>query len=206
MTDHPSALRLLAERLAGLIRPREPVKLSRWLETNLVLVDGPAAGDYWQASGAPYLAEIADCLGDDDPCNEVIVRKSQQTGASILALGWMLYIAECEPANVLYAVPGIDALREMNSQKLQPLIDAWEKKTKKRIIVPQTSRSGAGSTTYEKRFPGGFLFLANSNSVMDLSGKTIKKGVMDELSKWEDIPVAETRKTSISGDLQRSVA
>lgn len=188
MDGHPNALRLIAETLAGRIRPPLPIPLSRWLPENLVLVDGPASGSFWRAEGAPYLTEIADCLTDDHPCNLVTVRKAQQTGASILALGWSLYVADREPANMLYAVPGLDALRDINGQKLQPLIDAWQKKKRRTVFVPQTSRSGAGSTTYEKKFPGGYLSLANANAVMDLSMKTVKKGVKDEVSKWGDIP------------------
>lgn len=185
---HPDAVALIGDTLARLLRPPEPLPLSRWLERNLVLVDGPQAGDLWSAEGAPYLPEIADCLGEDHPCNLVTIRKSQQTGASILALGWALYVAEREPANMLYAVPGIDALRDINSGKLQPLIDAWQKLTGRQVIAPVLSRSGAGSTTYEKAFPGGRLWLANANTVMDLSSKTVKKGVKDEVSKWQDIP------------------
>jgi phage terminase large subunit GpA-like protein len=194
--DHPNELALIALALARGIRPPEALPFSAWLPKNIVLVDGPLAGEMWSADHAPYLPEIADCLSDDDPCNLVTVRKSQQSGASILALAWCLYIAEREPANTLYGVPGIDALRDMNSGKLQPLIDGWQKHIKRDgragngspIIVPQTSRSSAGSTTYEKVFPGGRLWLANANAVMDLSSKTAKKGIKDEVSKWQDIP------------------
>lgn len=185
LPGHRNALRLVAAQLAAAIRAPVPIPLSKWLPENIVLVDGVSAGEPWSIDGAPYLAEIADCLSDDDPCNLVTVRKSQQSGASILALAWCLYIADREPANTLYAVPGIDALRDLNSGKLQPLIDAWQKKTGRKVIVPQTSRSGAGSTTYEKVFIGGRLSLGNANAAMDLSSKTIKKGVKDEVSKWQ---------------------
>ncbi|MDQ0472805.1 phage terminase large subunit family protein [Labrys wisconsinensis] len=188
MTGHPNALRLIAGGLAEAIRPRPPLPLSKWLSENLVLVDGELAGQLWSSAGAPYLAEIADCLSDDHPCNQVTIRKSQQSGASILAMGWALYVADREPANMIYAVPGIDALRKLNSQKLQPLIDAFQKRAKRTVFLPQTSRSAAGSSTFEKKFAGGYLSLANANAVMDLSSKTAKKGVKDEVSKWENIP------------------
>jgi phage terminase large subunit GpA-like protein len=184
---HPGALHLVAAGLAETIRPSEAMPPSRWLAENIVLVDGPHAGEKWSAQGAPYLPEIADCLADDHPCNLVSIRKSQQSGASILALAWCLQIADREPANTLYAVPGLKELRVLNSGKLQPLIDAWHKEIGRTVIVPQTSRSGAGSTTYEKVFTGGRLWLANANSVLDLSGKTAKKGVKDEVSKWETL-------------------
>ncbi|GGG48029.1 phage terminase large subunit family protein [Chelatococcus composti] len=188
MTGHPDAAVIVAGGFSRAIRPPKPVPLSKWMAENIVLVDGPHAGELWSLANAPYLEEIADCLCDDHPCNLVTVRKSQQTGASILALGWCLYIADREPANTLYVAPGIDMLRDLNSAKLQPLIRAWHKHIKRTVIAEQTSRSGAGSTTYEKVFPGGRLWLGNANSVMDLSSKTAKKGIKDELSKWQDIP------------------
>lgn len=182
------ALKTLAGWFAKRVAPPEPLPVSTWLARNIVLIDGPQAGQLWNPDGAPYLVEIADCLGDDHPCNLVTIRKSQQSGASVLALGWVLYIADREPANTLYAVPGIDALGDLAGQKLGPLITAWQKYVRRTVIEPQTSRSGLGSTTFEKKFAGGYLALANANSVMDLSSKTTKKGVKDELSKWEDIP------------------
>ncbi|WP_315772977.1 MULTISPECIES: terminase gpA endonuclease subunit [unclassified Bradyrhizobium] len=179
MRSHPSALALVAERMANVIRPPTPVPVAQWMSENIVLVDGPEQGNLWNAKGAPYLTEIANCLSEDHPCNFVTVRKSQQTGASILALGWCLYVADREPANLLYAVPGIDALKEVNNGKLQPLITAWQKKIGRKVLESKQD---------EKEFAGGRLILANANSVLDLSSVTIKKGVRDELSKWTDIP------------------
>lgn len=189
MVAHPSAARLVATTLAAAIRPPESLPVPQWIARNVVLVDGTFAGQLWAPEGAPYLVEIAECLGEDHPCNLVTVRKSQQTGASILALAWALYVADQEPANMLYAVPGIDALKDLNSGKLQPLIDAFQRRARRTVILPQNQRTGTGSTTYEKVFAkGGRLWLANANSVMDLSSKTAKKGVKDEISKWTDIP------------------
>lgn len=192
MSFHPSALKTSATILARTIRPRPPVRVSEWVAQNIVLVDGPDAGALWSPRGAPYLVDILDCLGESHPSNLVSVRKSQQTGASIAALAWALYIADREPANVLYAVPGIEAYRDLNSGKLQPLIEALQRHSGVRLIRPQVSRSGDGSKTDEKVFVrGGRLWLANAHSVMDLSGKTARKGIKDELSKWQPIPGAQ---------------
>ena len=188
MTVHPGALRAIAQVMSEAIRPQPPVPFDRWLPQNIVLVDGPRKGEFWSIEDAPYLVEIAQCLSQDHPCNLVTVRKGQQTGVSILALSWMLYIAENCPDNSLYGVPGLDALQDINSGKLQPLIDEWQRKTGKDVIFPTTSRSGVGSTTYEKKFAGGSLYLANANTVMDLSAKTTRFGVKDEVSKWQQLP------------------
>lgn len=187
--SHPGALRLMASRLADRLRPPPPMKVSDWVARNVVLIDGPSAGQVWNARGAPYMVEILDCLSEDDPCNLVTVRKSQQSGASIASLAWVLYCAEREPANMIFASPALDALRRMNSGKLQPMIDAWQRRIDRKEIVDQVSRSGGSSTTFEKVFArGGRLYLANANSVTDLSSVTTKKGIKDELSKWEMIP------------------
>ncbi len=188
MTNHPGALRFVAERLAEAIMPKPPQPFRQWLPKNIVLIDGPKKGENWNEFDAPYLGPIADVLDIDHPANLVTIRKSQQTGISILALAWSLYLAEVAPDNILYGVPGKDALQEMNGLKLQPMIDAWQRETKKRIILPTVSRSGAGSTTYEKRFVGGSIILANANTVMDLSAKTTRYGVKDEVSKWANTP------------------
>lgn len=188
MNGHPDIRAVGFADLAARIDPPPPLPFSRWIVDNIKLVDGPLAGERWRPDGAPYLVEIADCLSIEHPCNEVSVRKSEQSGASILALAWSLYIADRVRASTLYGVPGIDALRTLNSQKLQPLIDAWQKQSGRVVIEPTVSRSGTGSTTYEKKYPGGFLSLANANAVMDLSMVTPRFGVRDELSKWQELP------------------
>jgi phage terminase large subunit GpA-like protein len=187
-TCHPHPRKLIADRLATTTRPPERLSFDKWLPKYGVLIDGPHAGELWSAEGAPYLPGIAACLSDDHPCNLVSVRKCQQSGASILALLWCIYCAEREPANMLYGVPGIDALKALNNTKFQPLVDAFHRHVKRTVFLPQMSRSGDGSTTYSKRFAGGFLKLGNANSVMDFSMITVRKGVKDEVSKWQDIP------------------
>ncbi len=185
MNAHPGALRIASRALSVSIRPTPPVPFSQWLRKNIVLVDGMGKGEFWSPDGAPYLVEIADCLSQEHPCNLVTVRKSQQTGVSILALSWMLYIAEMCPDNALYAVPGIDLLQDLNSGKLQPLIDKWQETTGKAIIAPL----GAGSSIYTKKIGADtFIYLGNTNTKKDLSGKTTRFGVKDEVSKWEMFP------------------
>lgn len=180
MTVHPGALRSIARILSEAIRPVPPMPFPQWLGKNIVLVDGDKKGEFWGAADAPYLAEIAECLSQEHACNLVTVRKAQQTGVSILAMAWMLYIAEMCPDNALYVAPGIDLLQDLNSGKFQPLIDGWQEKTGKRVV------DTAGSTTYTKKIgQDTFIYLGNANTKKDLSGKTCRYGVKDEVSKWE---------------------
>lgn len=194
MNAHPGALGIVARALAVSIRPTPPMPFPAWLASNIVLVDGSRKGEFWSAEDAPYLLEIAECLSQEHPCNLVTVRKAQQTGVSILALAWMLYIAEMCPDNALYAAPGIDLLQDLNSGKLQPLIDTWQEKTEKRVI------DAGGSTTYTKKVgQDTFIYLGNANTKKDLSGKTVRYGVKDEVSKWEFFPDGSDPETLFFG-------
>ncbi|WP_319517251.1 terminase gpA endonuclease subunit [uncultured Martelella sp.] len=180
MNAHPGALRLVMSSLAETIRPVPPVPFQEWIGKNIVLVDGNRKGEFWSADDAPYLSEIAECLSQEHPCNLVTVRKGQQTGVSILAMSWMLYIAEMCPDNALYVAPGIDLLQDLNSGKFNPLIEAWQEKTEKDVV------DLANSSTYTKKIGSDtFIYLGNANTKKDLSGKTCRYGVKDELSKWE---------------------
>jgi len=199
MTAVPGALQFLSSSLAQSIRPFQPDPFPIWLLKNIVLVDGPRKGELWTPDDAPYLPPIAECLSIEHPCNVVSVRKAQQTGVSILALAWSLYLAQILGDNILYGLPTKDMLQDIESSKLQPLIDAWQKEIGKTIIEPATSTAGKGSTKYEKKFPGGSLFMANVNSKTDLSGKTIRFGVEDEVSKWATLSTGEDPQTLFFG-------
>lgn len=180
MNAHPGALRSVCLWLAESVRPTPPVPFPSWLGENIVLVDGDGKGEFWSAHDAPYLPEIAECLSLEHPCNLVTVRKSQQTGVSVLAMAWTLYIAETAPDNVLYVAPGIDLLHDLNSGKFQPMIDKWQEVSGKRVV------DIGGSTTYTKKIGHDtFIYLGNANTKKDLSGKTVRYGVKDEVSKWE---------------------
>ncbi|WP_283196595.1 terminase gpA endonuclease subunit [Rhizobium sp. BT04] len=194
MNAHPGALRIQARSFADGIRPTPPMPFQLWLPQNIVLVDGSRKGEFWSGEDAPYLLEIAECLSQEHPCNRVSVRKAQQTGVSILALAWMLYIAEMCPDNALYGAPGIDLLQDLNSGKFQPLIDKWQEETGKRIV------DASGSTTYTKKIgQDTFIYLGNANTKKDLSGKTVRYGVKDEVSKWELFPDGSDPETLFFG-------
>ncbi|MCV6548570.1 MAG: phage terminase large subunit family protein [Cohaesibacter sp.] len=193
------AERLTFGELSHAIKPLIPLRFPEWIERNIVLIDGDHAGQLWSRENAPYLIEPAECLSVEHPCNLVTIRKSQQTGVSILALAWALYIADQTPANTLFAVPSIDALKDMSDQKFRPLIEAWENHIKRQVIYPMTSRSDEGSSKFLKKFPGGYIKFANANSAMDLSSKTTKYGIKDEVSKWQDISGEDDPETLFFG-------
>lgn len=184
MLDFQPALPIVARALAGVLAPPPPFTPSAWARANLVVPDGPRAGEKWDPALTPYVPPILDALAPESPHNRVVVRKSAQTGLTTLGLAWVGSLIDRAPARIGYALPTIDALSEFNREKLTPAIEATPALAAK--VRPQTSRSASGSTSTSKKFPGGSLVLLNANSAADLRMKTLKFGVADEVDEWQD--------------------
>lgn len=178
------ALPLIAAALAAVFTPPEPLVPSAWATENLVVPDGPNAGERWDPSLTPYTPSIIDVLGPDTPHNIGVVRKSSQTGLTIGGLALVGGYVDLAPCRIGYALPTIDALHEFNREKLMPAIDQTPALARK--VRGQVSRSARGSTAHSKRFAGGSLTLINANSAADLRMKTLKVGVADEVDEWAD--------------------
>jgi phage terminase large subunit GpA-like protein len=179
-----SALAVIAGGLASTIAPPEPITPTAWAAAHLVVPDGPYAGSLFNPELTPYLREPLDFFCGECPVNKIVIRKSAQTGFTLLALAAIGYSIDREPCRVMVVQPTDAALSEFNREKLQKAID--ETPALKSKVRAQTSRSSQGSTTYSKQFPGGSLTLAIATSTADLRGKTIKKVIKDEASEYPD--------------------
>jgi phage terminase large subunit GpA-like protein len=204
----PSALAYAAARLAELIDipPREAPAL--WASRNMVVPDGPFAGQLWDLAFTPWWREPLDALGPDSDVNKIVIRKGAQSGATVMGLAFVAHSIVFDPCRMMVVQPTDTALTKFSRGKLQPVLDRT--RTLKRLVRSQTSRSASGSTTYIKAFPGGELVLALASSSSDLSGDTVKKILKDEVDRYvKDVDgegrpsklIAERRKTfSVTGD------
>jgi phage terminase large subunit GpA-like protein len=179
-----NALVTLALAGAAAIAPVAPMPPSAWAKANLIVPDGPSAGDAWNPELTPYVIEPLDFLGPDSPVNEIAVMKSAQTGFTTLLIAAIGHSIDRDPCRMMVVQPTDAALSDFNREKLQPAFDASRALGAK--VAPQLSRSGAGSTTYSKLFPGGSLTMAIASSAADLRSKTIKKLFRDEIDEYPD--------------------
>jgi hypothetical protein len=168
-----SALSVVAGALASVFAPPSEVTPSAWAAENLIVVDGPHANDKWSVDVTPYVVEPLDKFGPHDPTNRVAIRKSAQTGFTTLAIAAVGHAIDCDPCRMMLVQPTSDALGDFNREKLGPAIE--QSAALRKRVAPQTSRSGEGSTSSSKKYPGGSLTLAIASSTADLRSKTIKK-------------------------------
>ncbi len=172
---------LLAAFARG-VRPVKVISPAEWGRENFIVPDGPQRGQRLDLSLTPYVVEPLEMLRPDSGHTKVVVKKSAQTGFSTLGLVWLLYLVDRAPDDMMIVQPTITAAREFNEQKLDPALKASP--TVRRKVRPQRSRSGEGSTTYSKKFPGGRIVLTGANSAADLSSKTVRFALADEVDRW----------------------
>jgi phage terminase large subunit GpA-like protein len=177
-----ATLSLIAKALARGVAPDPIVDAVQWACDHLVVADGPAAGNKWDITLTPQLGEILRLLSPESPHNRISVRKSGQVGMTQVGIAWLAEIVSNFPAHTLVVFPTTNAVQDFNRTKLQPTIEATPRL--RMLVREQKSRSGAGSTTLNKKFPGGSMVLTGANSAADLRSKTVKFLFCDEVDEW----------------------
>ncbi|WP_315701302.1 MULTISPECIES: phage terminase large subunit family protein [unclassified Bradyrhizobium] len=178
-----SGVALFAAEIETLARPPRKVLPAEWAAENLIVPDGPRANEKWSATLTPYVVEPLNNSGPDSPVNKWAIRKSAQTGFTVMAIAIVGSTIDTDPSGgILLVQPTDGALADFIADKLNPAIENTP--ALKAKVKPQVSRSGEGSTTYLKRYPGGSMALAIANSTADLRSKTKRKIVKDEASEY----------------------
>ncbi len=174
---------LLLDAFATGLRPRPQVSPAKWAADNLIVPDGIAKGRRVDLSLTPYVKEILDNLGVDSPWTEIAVKKSGQSGLSLMGISWLLSLIEICPDDMMIVQPTIPAAREFSVGKLGPAIKLT-KSSHCRVYPYRRGEGLVGSTTMAKLFPGGRLTLTGANSATDLSSKTVRFALADEVDRW----------------------
>lgn len=175
-------VRLLLGAFATGLRPRPQISPAQWVTAHLVVPDGPAKGKRVDVALTPYIREILDNLGVDKPWTEIAVKKSGQSGLSLMGIGWLLSLIDTCPDDMMIVQPTIPAAREFAEAKLDPAISATKPAAKR--VKAHRSRAADGSKTLVKKFAGGRLILTGANSATDLSSKTVRFALADEVDRW----------------------
>jgi phage terminase large subunit GpA-like protein len=178
-----SGIAFMAAEAMALIEPPKKVLPAEWAAANLIVPDGPRANEKWDPTLTPYVIEPLNNSGPESSVNKEAIRKSAQTGFTIMAIAIVGSSIDTDPAGgILLVQPTDGALSDFIADKLNPSIE--QSVALKAKVRPQVSRSGEGSTTYLKRYPGGSMALAIANSTADLRSKTKRKIIKDEASEY----------------------
>lgn len=163
---------VLATAFMAAFAPPEPLTIAEWGERNVVIpaeaatsLPGPLS---WV--GFEYCIEPLNRLHFDDSCSRVTLMWAAQCGKSNIGIVWTCWIIDQRPRPLGIALPGLSKVRQLNTEKLQPVLDATSCVADK--VAPVSTRDERGSTTSYKAFPGGSAELFAASSPIALQMKS----------------------------------
>jgi len=180
-----------------LLQPPLSLTVSEWSNQFRVLSpESSAEVGRWHTDRTPYLKEIMDSF-NDPTVEEIVFMKSAQIGGTEAILNCLGYIIDCAPASVLYINPTITMSESVSKERISPMLRDCPTLTDK---VKEPRSRDSSNTTLSKKFLGGALNLAGSNSPASLASRPVKYIIADEIDRWaldcgqEGSPLALTRK------------
>jgi phage terminase large subunit GpA-like protein len=171
------------------ILPDPDISIVEHAQKNLFLVSGknpfPGLVDF---SRTPYLYEILDSLMPDNGIEKVVLMKGWQTGGTLAALAWMLWVMDISPAAMLIVQPNDELRTKFSKQRIAPIVancGSLQGKIKE-LEVYRQGKNREKDTILTKLFPGGFLNLGTSKAAVSLRSDSIQYVVFDEVSAYDE--------------------
>lgn len=183
-TGVSAGLAVVFGALAAASQPAEDLSISEWADRHRIV--SAESGSPWpgpfRTDRVPYLREPQDCLHPDHPARRVTARWAAQLGKSTAIENWAGFIVDQAPGSIMITLPTLEEATKFNRLKLQPTIEASPRLSHK--VMPVNSRDEQGSTTFYKRFAGGFCQIVNAGSSKGLQMVSIKYLAMDEVTGY----------------------
>lgn len=159
----------------------ENLTVSQWADRYRKLSpENSAEAGLWKTSRTPYLKEIMDSF-TDDRVNHIVVVAGSQVGKTECELNMLGYLIDQDPGPAMFIQPTLDMAEDFSKRRLDPMLRDTEPLKDK--IERAKSRSGK-NTTLKKKYPGGMLTLAGSNSPASLAGTPSRYVFGDEVDRW----------------------
>lgn len=161
------------------LTPDPVLSVSEWADSKRLLttVASKEAGRY-RTSRTPYLREIMEVLSVNHPCTEIVLMKPTQIGGSEVANNFIGYIIDCAPGPILYMLPTVELVEDHSKNRITPMLDNTPSLAAK-VMAKKTKT--AGNTVLSKKFLGGALYLAGSNSGASYRNKSIRYLILDDI-------------------------
>lgn len=170
--------------LFRLWRPPPNLTISQWAaQYRYLSPESSADHGKWRNERAPHLVEPMDALSPQDPCEEVILKFSSQSGKTEVLNNFVGYVIDQDPGPMMVINPNIKPMGEAWSKdRLSPMIrDCPALKIK----VSESKSRDSNNTIMHKKFPGGHLTCGGANSPAGLAARPIRFLAFDEIDRYE---------------------
>lgn len=171
----------LFKQIARMWEPRPPMTVSEWAEEHRVLSkEASAEPGPWRTDRAPYTREIMNCMNDPN-VEEVAIMASAQVGKSEILLNIAGFFADQEPYPMIYMLPDKQLIKSVSQERITPMIAA---SPRLRSVFAAAKGRSANNTIAKKSFPGGYLQLVGANSPAQLSSRSVRVVLADEVDRF----------------------
>lgn len=176
---------VVISNLASAASPPPEQTTSQWAD-DVRMISGESGARLtgrWRTDTAPYLRRPQDVSDVEHPSASVWVRWSAKTGKTQLFLNTAFKTIDTAPRSIMVVTATDQKQKDFEREIWGPAVRATEQVNRK--IMPVKSRNGDGSTTYHKRFRGGFLKIVNGGSEPQLQQSDIGLLIFEEPSSYE---------------------
>ena len=172
----------LLARVLDLAAPPEREPLSQWADAHRVLSSEASA-----APGPfrclPFQREVLDCFSPGSQYEQVVLVWASQLGKSELWLTLLSYVIAIEPGPLLIVLPTLSMCEAFSKDRIAPMLR--DTPILKGKVSDPKSKDGS-ATVLHRRFTGGHLTLAGSNSAAGLASRPIRYLLLDEVDRFEE--------------------
>jgi len=134
----------------------------------------------WKTDRAPYQREMMNAISDDR-YERIVMMTAAQIGKTEIILNTLGYYIDKEPSPILLINPTLEMGESFSKDRLAPMIRDTPCLQGK-IKDPRTRDSG--NTLLHKKFPGGHITIAGSNSPASLASRPIRILLCDEVDRY----------------------
>lgn len=171
----------------GAILPPKRLRLSEWAEEHFRL-SSESSAQPGPIQLFEFQREPLDCLGPQSGYQEVVLMWASQMSKTQTTLAMIAHAIAEDPGPMLMVQPTLAMSEAFSKERLAPMIrDNPILKGK----VAESRSHDSGSTIFARRFNGGQLSIATSNSPAGLASRPIRLLILDEVDRFEASAGAE---------------
>lgn len=182
-----SPTRTLLSEFARLLRPPPKLTLSEWVEQNVVLWDGPNAGEKFRPWA--YQREMLDAMADPS-IERVSIIKPARIGYTKGLIAALAAKSATAPCPMILLVPTDDDARGFAVDEVDP---AFRASPALRSLIRQGRLDGRNTLTMRSLLGGGSIKILAARSPRNLRRHDAKVLFQDEI---DAMPKAPTRATT----------
>jgi phage terminase large subunit GpA-like protein len=171
----------LTQAVSRKLTPPPKLTVSAWADNYRKLSsEASAEPGKWNTARAPYQREIMNAI--NDPAIEtVVVMSSAQVGKTEIINNIVGYYIHQDPAPMLVVQPTEKLAESWSTDRLSPMLRDSE--VFRDLIKDPRSRDSGNRILY-KRFPGGQITMAGSNSPSSLASRPVRLVLCDEVDRY----------------------